>query len=95
MKAYIYGYITATGTKITNASSDGFSCQRTNIGVYKVTFTTSPGSSAKYIVLATAINNGGPITCTVVKYNSYFNIYVWNKIAKAADNSIQFVVYKK
>jgi len=94
MKAYIYGYILSAGTKLLDASSDGFTCTRTAIGVYRVAFNNPPSSSSKYIVLATATNSQ-PITCTIVKGRSYFKIYVWNKIGKAATSSIQFVVYKK
>ncbi len=94
MKAYIYGYFDSNGNIKTNASSAGFTVSRTSTGHYVVTFTNSPGSYDKYIVVATA--QGSYNNIGIDQGNNNFTIFVRDVSANDyADTSVRFVVFKK
>ncbi len=94
MKAYVYGSINSSGTKVVNASSDGFTVQKVSTGLYKITFDNSPGSYNNYIVVASRrFGHAGFISTD--KYNTYFDIKVYDISGNLTDDYFDFVVYKK
>jgi|GEM_PF-2145813 len=97
MKAYIYGRITASGSVVTNASSDGFSVTRNSTGVYTITFSTAMSGANDYTVIATSFASSNPEVITVSDYTTTsFKIHSWLVTTGThQDTDFQFVVYKK
>ena len=95
LKAYIYGRISSSGDIATNASSDGFTADRTGTGRYKITFNYSPGGEDRYVVVATALGSAAPRIVNVAISSTYFTIHVHNLDGDYVDSYCYFVVYKK
>lgn len=96
MKAYIYGKVYSNGSipGSTTPNSDGFSVQKTGTGVYKITFTHSPGSFNKYLVIPSIYGaHSGMVRGNA--FNNYFNVITSDASGNAADRDFTFVVYKK
>jgi len=95
MKAYIYGAVSSSGNySYFGAHSDGFSVSRTGTGLYKITFTNSPGGAGAYTVM-TNMRNGHVGFITVENYGSYFYIKTYDTSGNSANKAFNFVVYKK
>jgi hypothetical protein len=95
MKSYIYGRITSAGNIEPNASSDGFTCERTDTGRYKITFSTSPGAANNYIVIATSYGSVTPSVVNITQSVNYFSINIHNLSGTYSNWYFNFVVYKK
>jgi len=94
MKAYIYGNVQSDGTLVVDASSGGFTVQKTGTGNYKITFTTSTGGADKYIVTASASSSFTNVGVT--KNADDFEIYCRNiNTGNLEDRNFDFVVYKR
>ena len=94
MKAYIYGKIASDGTKVTNASSAGFTCSRTSTGHYEVHFTDNSISQDEYVVVA--INHSSFDNIGVDYQDGYFKLFVTNtQSGNYTDRTVSFVVFKK
>ncbi len=95
MKAYIYGSVLAAGNPVSGSSSDGFTVSKQGTGHYRITFDTSPGSSSRYIVVATKSYNTAPFFTTVLQYTNYFDVYIFDASGNAVDGGFNFIVFKK
>ena len=93
MKAYVYGKIYSSGSRDSDASSNGYYINKVSTGRYKITFTNSPGSAHKYLVVASMYSVPG----FILAYNSddYFEVYTYDTSGNLADRDFNFVVYKK
>ena len=95
MKAYIYGWIMASGSINISASSSGFSAEKESTGVYKITFSESNITSGQYIVIVTKQGTSVPRFVSASNYNGYFKVYIRDQSGNFTDGGFQFVVYKK
>ncbi len=96
MKAYVYGFVSSSGSISTDRSSDGFTITKTGTGVYKVTISAVSGDD--YIVSATTEYDGTPILTNVDYLSSSgneFNVLMFNLSGNLVNRAFHFVVYKK
>lgn len=94
MKAYIYGSIASAGVFTSGgAHSDGFTVEKTATGVYKITFTNSPGNRNYTVMANMRYGNIGFIT--VLNNTYYFEVKTYDTSGTLADKAFNFVVYKK
>ncbi len=95
MKAYMYGFILGSGTKISNGSTDGFSVQKLGTGRYKVIFDNSMPSYNSYIVTVTKTNSNSPSVISVDQWSGFFYVYIYDLQGQAKDDAFTFVLFKK
>ena len=95
LKAYAYGEWIAGSIETPRHYTNNVTITSVTgvTGKYKVTFNSSPGAAAEYIVSANLYNTIGFIK--VAKGTNYFYIYTYNTAGVATDKNFTFVVYKK
>ncbi len=93
MKAYVYGYVQASGTITSGRSSDGFTASKLADGVYKITFNDTSINST-YVMVANA-DSTTPVFTSVYWFNDYCKVYIHDKDGNAINKSFHFVVFRK
>jgi len=95
MKAYVYGYVTASGTITVSASSDGYTVARTSTGTYKITFSDTSLTSTQYMATVVVVDAVLPQIATIYQNSGNFDIHIWDISGAHVDSYFTFVVYKK
>ena len=93
MKAYVYGFISSTGTINTSHSSTGFTAEKISTGKYKITFSDDTIDNA-YVVVASADTTEAVFT-TVFWFYDYFKVYIHDDTGSLVDKPFHFIVFRK
>ncbi len=93
LKAFVYGKVSLSGTRVPSNSSDGFTSIRETVGRYKVTFDNYTGYD--YVVVVTKADTSAPRFITVIQSAGSFHVYIKNDSGNPADGAFNFVVFKR